>query len=112
MADPELTSDNVSELPRRVPPGLTVKIVQGGNLPPHSPREMAMVEASTGKSMGDLAGSAAFGEQLAAFLTLRRMGYDATWEDAFDVMIDYVEATPPAPAPPPTTSPASATSGA
>ena len=60
--------------------------------PRHTAREMQMVEAELGKSIADL--TAGQGEQVMVFFHLRRLGYDPTFEQAADVLVDQAEPDP------------------
>lgn len=63
------------------------------HLPRHTPREMQLVEAELGKPAGEM--TVGEGEQAMAFFALRRLGYDPSWEQAGDVLVDQVTPGPP-----------------
>ena len=67
-------------------------------MPPHSPRELSMLRASTGKGFQDLIGPDALDEdreRVLIWFKLRRLGYEPTWEEAEEVLINYVQPNPP-----------------
>lgn len=80
--------------------------------PKHTPREMDRVEAMAGMPINDF--SPGLAERMAVWLHLRRLGFDPTWEQAADVLVDYVTPDPQTavPATPDSvTSPGSVTTG-
>jgi hypothetical protein len=67
-------------------------------MPPHSPRETSMLKEMTGRSFQELAGENADAgdrEQVLVWFKLRRLGFEPSWEEAGDVLIDYVTPNPP-----------------
>jgi hypothetical protein len=94
MADPE----PVSRLPERKQLPELVEIDVNTGMPPHSPRETSLLRELTGKGFQELAGEDADDgdrERVLVWFKLRRLGYEPTWEEAGDVLIDYVAANPP-----------------
>jgi hypothetical protein len=66
-------------------------------MPPHSPRETSMLTAMTGKGFQELVGDGADDgdrERVMVWFTLRRLGYQPSWEDAADVLINYTMPDP------------------
>jgi len=111
----EQTQMSAAEPPLRSVPRLpeSVRIDAKNPIPPHSPRELAIIEDGSGLTFQELVGEDARHsnrERVMVFLALRRLGFEPTWDDTLDVMVDYVAPDPPSAAPP-TTSPPSATSG-
>lgn len=90
-------TENLTSLPKRRLPEV-VELDPAAGLPPHSPRETALLEEQSGKSFEELGNSVSNGERLLVWFTLRRMGYEPTWDEAADVLIRYVTANPPEPA--------------
>jgi hypothetical protein len=67
-------------------------------MPPHSPRETSLLREMTGKGFQELAGEGADDgdrERVLVWFKLRRLGYEPSWEEVGDVLIDYVGANPP-----------------
>lgn len=86
MADTEVKTD----LPQ------TIRVVRS-----MTPNEMRALKECTGRPLSDLLGGDPEDMDLApdrlqamAWVALRRAGYDASWEDAGNVMPDVSEATP------------------
>ena len=74
-----------------------VEIDVGGGMPMHSPRETSLLREMTGRGFQELAGENADDgdrERVLVWFKLRRLGYEPTWEDAGDVLIDYVTPDP------------------
>ena len=71
--------------------------------------EMRMIRQATGKSLGDLESEE--NTQVAVFSKLRREGFDLTWEQAGDIVVEF-RALDPTSGGPSTSSPPSADSGA
>jgi hypothetical protein len=83
-------------------------------MPPHSPRETSMLRDLTGKGFQELVGEGADDgdrEAVMVWFKLRRLGYEPTFEEARDVLIEYV-APDPTNAADSTPSPPSAGTGA
>lgn len=111
MAEPELVRETVT--PRRAIPDVVDVDISAG-LPPHSARETSLLRDLTGRGFSELAGEDADEgdrERVIVWFTLRRLGYEPTWEEAGDVLIRYVTPGPPN-GEQPAGSPPSATSGA
>jgi len=97
----ETTDNTVTGLPAKV-------TIDPQNPPAHTPREIGLVSGFLGKEWGAM--TAAEADQAGVWLTLRRLGYDPTWDQALDVLVDYRTADPTNGGPP-TSSPDSAGSG-
>ena len=84
------------------------------SMPLHTPREMSLLAAMSGKQFQELGGENADPgdrEAMLAWFTLRRLGFEPTWDEACDVLIDYKLPNPPN-GDEPRNSPPSAVSGA
>jgi hypothetical protein len=93
MAEPEAVTEIIK---RRLPEVVEFDVNAG--MPPHSPRETAMLKEMTGRSFQELAGEGADDgdrERVLVWFKLRRLGYEPSWEEAGDVLIDYVTPNPP-----------------
>ena len=91
MAEP------VTHLPerRQLPEAITIDPAAG--IPPHSPREMSLLAEMTGRQLDELAGEGADQgdrECLLVWFTLRRLGFEPTWEEARDQLVNYVLPNP------------------
>ena len=78
-----------------------------------TPNEMRIVREATGKGMDELLGGGALTEdnsQAIIYSKLRREGFDVTWEQAGDIVLEFREADPTSGGPS-TSSPPSAGSG-
>ena len=92
MAEPE-----VVHLPERRPLPEVVEIDVSVGMPPHSPRETSLLREQTGRGFQELAGEDADDgdrERVMVWFKLRRLGYEPTWEEAGDVLIDYTMPDP------------------
>jgi hypothetical protein len=100
-------------LPTRQLPEM-IEIDPAAPMPPHSPRESGLLEEMTGKDFTALVGEEASTrdrEKVLVWFRLRRLGFEPTWEEVDDVLIDY--RTPdPISAEASSSSPPSADSGA
>jgi hypothetical protein len=106
-------NEPVARLPERRQLPDSVQFDVNAGMPPHSPRETSLLKEMTGRSFQELAGEGADDgdrEQVLVWFKLRRLGYEPTWEEAGDVLIDYV-ATNPSSGGDSTSSPPSAGSG-
>jgi hypothetical protein len=77
--------------PQALPESVDIDLSVG--LPPHSPRELQMIEDWTGQSFEDLLGPDARQsdrEMVMGWLTLRRLGYQPDWEAMRDILIRFV----------------------
>lgn len=66
--------------------------IEAGGIPVHTPRETALLKAMSGKDFTELVGEGAEQsdrERALAWFTLRRLGFEPTWEDTEDVLIDF-----------------------
>jgi hypothetical protein len=93
MAEPEA----VTEISKRRLPEVVEFDVNAG-MPPHSPRETSMLKEMTGRSFQELAGEGADDgdrERVLVWFKLRRLGFEPTWEETGDVLIEYVTPNPP-----------------
>jgi hypothetical protein len=82
-------------------------------MPPHSPRETALLKKLSGKSFPELVGEDADDadrEKVLVWFKLRRLGYEPGWDEVDDILIDYREPDPQS-AEGSTSSPPSAGSG-
>ena len=71
--------------------------INPASLPRHTPNEVRLLKQMTGKTYTELAGEDAAREdqeQVMLWVALRRLGYEPTWEEAGDVVLDFN--TPPA----------------
>lgn|SRR5262245_28761015 len=104
MATPDLTPvPNERELPAEVE-------IDPSAMPAHTPREMSLIQAMTGRSVTEI-NDDGDRERMFVWFTLRRLGYEPSWDDCADVLIRYKTTPDPTPTEPPTTSPGSAGSG-
>jgi hypothetical protein len=93
MAEP-----GVVHLPEPRPPlPDVVDIDMTAGLPPHSPRETTLLQQMTGRTFVELAGEDADHgdrETVLVWFRLRRLGFEPTWEEAQNVLINYQAANP------------------
>ena len=112
MADTQVAAHTENGSRATLPTELKIDATQ---TPKHTPREMDRIEAMAGKPISDFTPGMA--ERMAVWLHLRRLGYDPTWEEAADVLVEFVTPDPqtagPASEPPASSiSRGSATTGA
>jgi len=82
--------------------------IETGKAPMHTPREMGLISGFVGKAWTDMDPMEA--EQAGVWLALRRLGFNPEWDQAADILVEYV--TPdPQNGGPPTISPDSVGSG-
>lgn len=80
------------------PPMPEIVEVDPSSMPPHSPRELTLLKAMTGRGFQELVNEDADDGDRATVLIwfkLRRLGFDPTWEEAGNVLIQYVTPDPP-----------------
>jgi hypothetical protein len=89
-------ADEVVSLPARLP--ATVRLQRGMSL---TPNEMRMLKEKTGRSLTELLGgdledldAAPDRMQALVWVELRRQGFDPSWEDAGDIVPEFVEQEP------------------
>ena len=69
-------------------------LIDGDNPPRHTPNEVRLLKQMTGKTFTDLAGETADfedQEQVMAWMQLRRDGYEPTWDEVGDMLIQVVK---------------------
>jgi hypothetical protein len=93
MADP-LTGTDLQQVDGRRPLPEMIELDPEEGMPPHSPREMSMVQAELGCSPDEVT-DVGDAEAMLVWFKLRRMGYDPTFEEARDVIVKQVVPTPP-----------------
>ena len=74
-----------------------VEIDVTAGMPPHTARETSLLTSMTGRDYQALAGEGANDgdrERVIVWFTLRRLGYEPSWEEAGDVLIRYVQPDP------------------
>jgi hypothetical protein len=105
---------DVMPMPQRRAMPEMVELDPAAGMPPHSPAEMSLLREMTGKPLAELVGEEGDDgdkEAVLIWFTLRRLGYEPTWEEARNQLVSYVTPTPPSGGDS-TTSPPSAASGA
>lgn len=113
MAEPVTHLTLPAEPPPPLPGGITIN---RGFAPRLSANQMRRLKAETGRTMDELMGEAASDEdrvQTFVWFELRRQGFEATWNQAGDVEVEFQQDDQPDPtnAEPSTNSPGSAVSG-
>jgi hypothetical protein len=113
LAEPVTHLTLPAEQPPPLPESLTIT---HGFAPRLSSNQMRALRTETGKGMDELMGESASDEdrvQTFVWFELRRLGYQATWEQAGDVEVEFQTEQPPDPTndEPSTSSQGSAASG-
>ena len=75
----------------------TIELDPAAGMPPYSPRELSLIEEYTGKDF-DKISSGGDRMRVMVWLHLRRLGFDPSWEDAAEVLIEHPTPNPSDPA--------------
>lgn len=95
MADPGVIHQMQPQRPA-LPDVIEIDPTEG--MPPHSARETSLLAQLSGKKLEELVGDNADQgdrERVLVWFRLRRLGYEPTWDEAGDVLINYVLPNPP-----------------